>query len=229
MKTNMRKLILATFLVVSAIGSVEAQQKLIGQVVTRPYNHKLFTDIDGSPFLYDDWFKGNIYFVGGGKLEGVWVKYDAFEDNIIYRDPKTEQEFDIPDGVKYFVLYPEVDGMKDSIVFRGGYPNVDDNTGKTFYEVLQDGKASLLKCYRKVTALSKQNALVSNKREFAIDERLYIGKSDVAPIRIKKDKASVTKALADKKDIIEPYIETQKKNCKSEESIMDVLRKYNEG
>jgi hypothetical protein len=119
--------------------------------------------------------------------------------------------------------------MKDSMIFRGGYPKVEDNTGGTFYEVLFDGNTSLLKCYRKITALSKQNALVSNKREFALEEKYYVGRPDSPPVRIKKDKASILKALSDKKDILEAYIEKEKKNCKTEAGLIDVVKKYNEG
>ncbi len=221
----MRKLIfLGCFCICSNL--LVAQQKMLGEVVTRPYNHKLYTDIDGSPFLFDEWYKGSIFMVSGEKIENITIKYDAFEDEILFmQDGKT---FDIPSGVKYFILTPGVEGMKDSMIFRGGYPAVENNSGSTFYEVLADGNTSLLKCYRKIMGLSKQNAFVSNKREFALEEKYYVGKPDTPPVRIKKDKASVLKALSDKKDILESYIEKEKKNCKTEAGLIEVVKKYNE-
>jgi hypothetical protein len=189
------------------------------------YETKQFSDIDGSPFLYDDWYKGRIVSVDGAVLENALIKYEAYSEYLVYMlDNKT---YDISSGLRSFTLYPGVDGMKDSLLFRCGYPPVDNNTGKTCYEVLADGRAALLKSHRKTTGVSSQNALVSNKREFILTEDLYIAVDRQAPVKAKKDRNALLDLMGDRKDEMSAWLDKNKVNLKRDEGIAAMVAHYN--
>jgi hypothetical protein len=116
--------------------------------------------------------------------------------------------------------------MKDSLFFRGGYPAVDNNTPNTFYEVLVDGKLALLKLHKKTTGLSQQNALASNKREFILQEDVYLASKGQAPVKWKKDKDALLELMGDKKTEVNAWLGKNKVNLKKEEGLADLVKFY---
>jgi hypothetical protein len=218
----MRILIFATLLLLSTGG--------FAQIVNtgwqgHEYETKQFSDIDGSPFLFDEWYRGKIIGPTGLILDGITIKYEAYSETIIYQS--SGKVYEVAGGAAAFVIYPATDGMKDSLYFRGGYPAVDYNTANSFYEVLVDGKVSLLKSHRKGTGLSQQNALASNKREFILQEDLYLARAGQTPVKWKKDKDALLDFLGDKKDAVSAWLGKNKVNLKKEEGLTDVLKFYN--
>jgi len=189
------------------------------------YETKQFSDIDGSPFLYDDWYRGKVVTVDGDVLDGVTLKYEAYTEYLVYM--QQGKAYELSGGLRSFTIFPGVDGMKDSLYFRCGYPPVDENTGKTFYEVLVDGKASLLQAHRKATAVSSQNALVSNKREFVLREDLYIAMDRQAPVKVKRDRAALIALMGDKQAEMSLWLDKNKVNLKRDEGIAELVAHFN--
>lgn len=220
---DMRKLF--TLLLVATSLRSSAQSTVNTGWQGHEYATKQFSDIDGSPFLYDEWYRGKIISPQGLVLDGIMIKYEAYSETIIYLSGG--KTFEVSDGAETFVIYPATDGMKDSLFFRGGYPAVDLNTPKTFYEVLADGKLALLKTHKKVTGLSQQNALASNKREFILQEDLYLARKGQAPMKVTKDKDALLAHFADKKDELAAWLGKNKVNLKKEDGLVELVKYYN--
>ena len=203
---------------------------LLGQTLNsgwrnHEYSTKQFSDIDGSPFLYEDWYRGKVIGSDGRILEDILLKYEAYSEYLIYM--QEGKVFELSGEILSFSIFPEVEGMKDSLFFRKGYPAADENTMNTFYEVLVDGKASLLKSHRKTTALSSQNALVSNKRDFILEEELYIALGKQPPLRVKKDRNNLLDILKDRKAELAEWLDKKKVNLKREDGIAELVTRYN--
>lgn len=219
----MRKLAFFLLIVVAARTSAQSQVSTGWQ--GHEYSTKQFSDIDGSPFLYDDWYRGKIVSPEGLVLDGIMIKYEAYSETIVYM--AGGRTYEVSDGAATFTIYPATDGMKDSLFFRGGYASVDNNTPKTFYEVLVDGKVALLKLHKKTTGLSQQNALASNKREFILQEDLYLARKGQMPAKVKKDKDALLEIMSDKKDEVNAWLGKNKVNLKKEEGLAELLKFYN--
>ena len=219
----MRKVFSILLILVAARSSAQTQVSTGWQ--GHEYSTKQFSDIDGSPFLYDDWYRGKIVSPEGLVLDGIMIKYEAYSETIVYMT--NGKTYEVADGAATFTIYPATDGMKDSLYFRGGYPSTDNNTPKTFYEVLVDGKVALLKSHKKTTGLSQQNALASNKREFIVQEDLYLARKGQAPVKWKKDKDALLEVLGDKKDEVNAWLGKNKVNLKKEEGLAELIKYYN--
>ena len=189
------------------------------------YTTKQFSDIDGSPFLYDEWYRGKIISPEGLVLDGIMIKYEAYSETIVYM--LNGKAFEVSDGAATFTIFPATDGMKDSLFFRGGYPAADNNSARTYYEVLADGRLALLKTHKKVTGLSQQNALASNKREFILQEDLYLARKGQAPVKVMKDKEALLELFADKKDEVNAWLGKNKVNLKKEDGLAELVKYYN--
>jgi len=218
----MRKLIPFLMILVAARSAAQSQVSTGWQ--GHEYATKQFSDIDGSPFLFDEWYRGKIVSPEGLVLDGITIKYEAFSETIVYMSGG--RTFEVADGAATFTIYPATDGMKDSLFFRGGYPTVDLNTPRTYYEVLVDGRVALLKTHKKTAGLSQQNALASNKREFILQEDLYLARKGQVPVKWKKDKDGLMDMLSDKKDDINSWLGKNKVNLKKEEGLAELIKYY---
>ena len=111
-------------------------------------------------------------------------------------------------------------------VFQCGFPPIDNQNRISFYQILLNGKTSLLKSVYK--SIQERNNDMSGERykEFATYENMYLLKEGTMS-RIKKDKSSLLVMFQDKKEAIAKYMEDQKINLKNEVHIIDLVKYYN--
>jgi hypothetical protein len=115
---------------------------------------------------------------------------------------------------------------QDIKIFQCGFPAIDNQNRISFYQILFNGKTSLLKSVYK--SIQERNNDMSGERfkEFATYENMYLLK-DGTMVRIKKDKSSIIALLQDQNQAIKKYIEDQKLNLKNEAHLIDLVKYYN--
>ena len=110
--------------------------------------------------------------------------------------------------------------------FKTGFPNIDRQNTYFFYQVLADGRCSLLKSvYKKV----KEKLVVvfsEYEREYETFEDYYLYSKGVMK-KLKKDKEFFLAELNDKQEEISRYILTNKTNFKNNEQLIGLLNYYN--
>ena len=115
---------------------------------------------------------------------------------------------------------------QDLKVFQCGFPPIDNQNRISFYQILLNGKTSLLKSVYK-TIQERNNDLSGERyKEFATYENTYLLK-DGAMVRIKKDKSSLLNLLQDKSQVLQQYINDQKLNLKNEADLIALVKYYN--
>ena len=120
----------------------------------------------------------------------------------------------------------EDNNLSEAKIFQCGFPPIDNQNRISFYQILLNGKASLLKSVYK--SIQERNNDLSGERfkEFATYENLYLLKEGTMT-RIKKDKSSLLALFQDKKEAIAKYIEDQKLNLKNEAHLKALVQYYN--
>jgi hypothetical protein len=118
------------------------------------------------------------------------------------------------------------EGIQNVKVFQCGFPPIDNQNRISFYQILLNGKTSLLKSVYK--SIQERNNDMSGERfkEFATYENIYLLKEGTMS-RIKKDKSSLLVLFQDKKEAITKYIDDQKLNLKNEAHLIDLVKYYN--
>jgi hypothetical protein len=166
----------------------------------------------------------------------------TLKDGRVYNDVKTrinllEQEvnFIASNGQEGFLgkgMASEIAYIDSKIetqnikVFQCGFPPIDNQNRISFYQILLNGKTSLLKSVYK--SIQERNNDMSGERfkEFATYENMYLLKDGMMS-RIKKDKSSLLALFQDKKEAITKYMEDQRINLKNEAHIIDLVKYYN--
>jgi hypothetical protein len=206
---------------------------------TGKWGQQIFlSDVNGQAFINKyEGIAGSVYDQTDYQLAKITLK-----DGRVYNDVKTrinllEQEVNfiasngqegfLGKGMASEIAY--IDSQKetqDIKIFQCGFPPIDNQNRISFYQILFNGKTSLLKSVYK--SIQERNNDMSGERfkEFATYENMYLLK-DGTMVRIKKDKSSILAMFQDKKEPISKYIEDQKLNLKNEAHLIDLVKYYN--
>ena len=121
------------------------------------------------------------------------------------------------------------DTSKDGVntyIFQTGFSPIDNQSAIHFYQVLVNGKISLLKSINK-NIEERLNELSGEKsKEFAQRENLYV-LNEGSLKRVKKDSDFFINTMANQKEAINQYIRTNKLNFKNEEQLKKLVEFYN--
>ena len=132
----------------------------------------------------------------------------------------------LPGNIIEIVFYDTVQSLTNEYKFQTGYPEIDNLNRNNFYQVLSDGKVTLLRSSIKKINKSKNEMSGETSSQFDIyeDHYLYV-KYEMK--RVKKDKEYLLNLLADKRKELEVYIAAQKMNFRSMDSIKKLIDYYN--
>lgn len=210
---------MSLFGIVCFIASAQAQfmQDINGRVVTEV----TYTDVEGSPYLFDDWNTGIVKAVENDKVfDGLKMRYDAYKDEVEYeKDGKT---YRLGPEITAFTL-PTGDALYQ---FRRGFPAVGDQTANSFYRVLSDGNTKVLKRYEmKMREEKPYNSATVTKR-FDLDEQLYVLKNGTMyPVKT-NDKKGIMKLVSDEKNLMNYVIKEEQLSFRTEDDIVKLLEEY---
>ena len=215
----MRKTIISLFAGLCLIASAQAQfmQDINGRVVTEV----TYTDVEGSPYLFEDWNTGIMKAVQNDKVfDGLKMRYDAYKDEVEYE--KDGKMYRLGPEITAFTL-PTGDALYE---FRRGFPAVGSQTENSFYRVLSDGNTKVLKRYAmKMREEKPYNSATVTKR-FDLDEQLYVLKNGTMyPVKT-NDKKGIMKLVSDEKNLMNYVIKEEQLNFRTEDDIVKLLEEY---
>jgi hypothetical protein len=182
-----------------------------------------YTDIKGHPYLFENWTEGTVKQNNGKSYTSVQLKYNLLRDELFFKDIRTEQLLAFVIPVVEFKLN---DKEKGSILFKSGYKAIDNNSEKSYYQVLFDGGTQLLKRTSKKINEEKPFNSASTIKSFEVLTFYYISNNNTL-IKIRKDKKSVLAALANQSAALENYIQEKSLNLKNEEDLIQLIQYYN--
>jgi len=221
MHTSLKTFAITCLLCFSLCSQITAQ--FIQTDQGAPFLGTNYTDVKGHPYLFDNWTDGTVKLINGKSYTSVQLKYNLLRDELFFKDIKTEQLLAFVIPVVEFKLN---DQEKGSIIYRSGYKAIDDNTEKSYYQVLFDGVTQLLKRTSKKINEEKPFNSASTIKSFEVLTFYYISNNNTL-IKIRKDKKSVLAALANQSAALENYIQEKSLNLKNEEDLIQLIQYYN--
>ena len=206
---------------------------------TSKWGQQIFlSDVNGQAFvnIYEG-INGSVYDQTAYQLAKITLK-----DGRVYYDVKARinllehevnfiasngQEGFLGKGMASEITYQDNSGSNlEAKVFQCGFPPIDNQNRISFYQILLNGKTSLLKSVYK--SIQERNNDMSGERfkEFATYENMYLLKEGTM-VRIKKDKSNLITLLQDQNQSIKKYIDDQKLNLKNEVHLIALVKYYN--
>jgi hypothetical protein len=223
----MKKYNLYFLIVFLLVSGFSAKAQYLSDYSGRPYFLKTYSEIQGSPLLSDSWVTGTVTFAGGKTATAI-LNYNLYGDELLFKNPKDSAVLAFVDPVKSFSL-------KDAAIegsditdpsFSSGFPADDDQTTKTFYQVVGDGKIKLLKCYKKRVVESKDFSSQITTKSF-LDASAYYLFIDNKMAKVKPNQKVIIAAMNDKAAQVQDYIKKNSVNFKSDVALAKLFGYYN--
>ncbi|HEX3168559.1 MAG TPA: hypothetical protein VHQ93_19965 [Chitinophagaceae bacterium] len=188
--------------------------------------HSYYDGIDGNPFFIENFLSSTIKLVSGLEFKNVTARLDLYKQIIHIKLNGDTVKMVLPGNITEIIFYDTVQSLPHQYKFQTGYPEIDNLNRNDFYQVLSDGKVTLLKSSIKKINKTKNemSGEVSSQFDIYEDHYLYV-KYEMK--RVKKDKEYILTLLADKRKELETYITVQKLNIKSIVSIKQLIDYYN--
>jgi hypothetical protein len=186
----------------------------------------IYEGINGSVYDQTEYQLAKITLKDGRVYNDVKARINLLEHEVNFIASNGQEGF-LGKGMASEIAYVENNAsVQESKVFQCGFPSIDNQNRISFYQILLNGKASLLKSVYK--AIQERNNDMSGERfkEFATYENMYLLKEGTMT-RIKKDKSSLLVLFQDKKEAIAKYMEDQKLNLKNEAHLKALVQYYN--
>ncbi|WP_242926085.1 hypothetical protein [Pontibacter vulgaris] len=180
--------------------------------------------VEGSPYLYNTWSKGSVTLANGIVYDGMSLLFDQMKDELVFNADGNKRQLFMEPVHEFTIQEP---GNKASIRrFRNGFPAVDGESVKAFYEVLADGDTKLLKRSSKAIVEERSTSSHAKTKQIKESVKYYIATPDKM-VKIKKDKKSVITALGTKQPELEAYITTNKLNVKNDADLTELVIYFN--
>jgi hypothetical protein len=179
--------------------------------------------ISGNPYFLKDWSDGIIRFSSGKVTDKFKLKFNAAQNRLLLQF--NGSTFAAESRVHEFVMYTR--NKKDSFVFHKGFPGTDRGNAETFYQVLEQGQATLLRLAAKDIVEEKEMLEGKVSRRYQDVEFFYILR-DGAMHKVDKDTSPVPDILTDRREELKSYISEQQLKMRTAEDITRVVKKYNE-
>lgn len=177
------------------------------------------SDVLGSPYLVDDWAKGNVKFKDNSFARNGDLRYDVLEDVLVVKGTDgNENVFDAP--VDEFTL----NILGKERLFKTGFTGDKGITEKTYFEVIYNGKHKFLKRTTKTLIESRayNSASVTKKLEDAII--YYIAGPDNKVRVVKRNEKAILDVL--KNPQLNKYVKENKLNLKEDVDIIKLFTYY---
>jgi hypothetical protein len=205
-------------------------------------NINLLNDINGSPLRVGNerkvegspYFKNNFCLVTltsgeGKKFYQVRAKLDLEKHLVIYTKPDADELELTPIMQIKSIAFT---GCADNgliPIFQSGFPSIGKQDEGSFYQVLDSGKATLLKYFQIDETQNVVNGLNPGAASILLQkvEFYFMYNAAKGMQKIAKSNDDVVNYFADKKTMIETFISSNKLKCKKEEDLIKVVHYYN--
>jgi hypothetical protein len=204
------------------VGDTRPDMDIIFNDLTRMYNRdvrKNLTNVEGSPLYVTDHFSGDVTLFDGKKYRNLTLNINLYTNEVIYFN-QAGQPVVLQEGlIKEVTVRGE---NKTDVIFRAGYVPVDEHDGNTFYQVVEEGKITLLKLFQ----LSIVEGTEFDKRKSFERREYYYLLVNGRPTKV-KNKNACLELFGNDREAMEAYIKTNKLGFRTEEDLIHMVRYYN--
>ncbi|NML23435.1 hypothetical protein HHL16_21325 [Pseudoflavitalea sp. G-6-1-2] len=192
-----------------------------------PKSSDEYDGVAGSPYLFKDWLSGTVYYKNGRVVNQFKLRFDCCR-NYLMLEFKGQSFAPQTASITSFVLNTKEGKNADSMVFRKGYPSVENWNEETFYHILLTAKSPVLHILTK-SIVEEKGLLPSSTRKFFEDEEHFFLLHDGKMIHLPKDEREQLAALFPaQREALLKFMQDQDLKMKSPADFIKLGKKFNE-
>lgn len=194
-------------------------QDISGSVI----KERSLVELGGSPYFNDEFLKGSIKVNDKTVYNGLYLRYDLESDQLTYRKENSDVSMSPSEKVTEFSIQ-----LPSGSVAMFKRISKDDPSIDGFYQVLFDGKTSLLKkVKRKIVEKVEYNS--SSKTKSLVTQTNYYAynASTGAFNALKNDKKTIANVFGENAEKVGDFIKKENISFKNEVSLVHLMSYYN--
>ncbi|WP_231458504.1 hypothetical protein [Pedobacter sp. Leaf132] len=191
----------------------KAQYVFIPDQTGKPLTDAKYENVTGSPYLVEEWTNAEVKLADNNMIKPAEVRYDMVSDKLLFRQENKVYEF-FP-KVAAFTLFTK--SGKRTFLLKNGINN--DNG---YYELLNNGKITLLKKVKKVV-LEAKGYNSANVEKLIDESKKYYILNDGKEKEVKLNKNSLVSVLPNYKAQIDLY----KGKLSNEKDFLELITSLN--
>jgi hypothetical protein len=172
----------------------------------------------GSAFIDEDFHNGYIRFFNDKVIEKIMIKYNNLNNELYFEEDG--KELILQTSYKEFGYTVKDEELLRKIIFRNGFPPIENSGAATFYQLLTDQGFLLLKLStKKVHEMKEPNGMdylriMSTESYFVFDSAMN------RMVKIKNGVSGIMESMPEQKEKIERICKEQRLKCKSEKEMI---------
>lgn len=208
---------------INAQNNSETNRKIFDQATGDLLYSFQYTDIKGSPFLFDNWMKGELILENDSRIKDVQLKFDSYGSKFIIN--KNDTAYQISPAIKEIRLYPTGD-TSNAMVFKNGFSINGNIQPNTYLQVLAGGKTTLLKYSKKDMEEYTEYGDATKYKRFT-ERNQYFIYSNNSYKATTLSKKNLQDLLSDKWNEVSQYMNQHSLSGKDEKSWKQAIEYYN--
>lgn len=173
-------------------------------------------NLDGSPFLIEDWQKGTIIMNNGDTVVSILLRYNVYKDEMQIQDKDIAYIIGRPDSIKMLKL--------GDLSFVYLSYNEEGKHKKGFFEVLSQGSTCLLQHHYPVILPANYNVAlnVGNKNdELTLKKKFFLNKDNTV-VEIDKKGKNLISAFPSKGKEIQKYTKDNRLSFAKDTDLIEI-------
>lgn len=192
-----------------------------------PYNYSKTENVQGDPFLFNNWKIGKVILTNGDEFDNVKLKFDAEQNKFLYNHNDSLYQF--TQQVSKIILYDDLHAGDTTfnMVFTTQIDGIDDVKLGSFIQILSLGKITLLKYYqKKIEGENKSDGYSASVRQYKLYTNFWLlANTKIMPAKIAT--GFFDEITSDKRSLLKEYISANKLNVKNERDFIIAIKYYN--
>jgi hypothetical protein len=183
-----------------------------------------YEGIRGTPNVFEDFRKGNLYFTNKISVAGIMINYDCYNDNILYTE---KDHIYIINGKNIDFFTIENGWGSGNLLFKQVF--LESEKKIIFLQIIYECQSTLFKRYKKKFIEADYTGPYNADRrydEYIDDQDYYIKLTDGKIRQIKTRKKHIKEIFGDKSTMILEFIKEENIDLKDENDLVQLVEYY---
>jgi len=203
---------------------VKGQRYLSDPSTGKPYHTGVYSEIQGSPLLFEDWKTSHATDKYGTTFLDVLIRFDLYTNKFYYNYQGATYTF-VTD-ISEFEIFPFIVDTSTKMVFKKGFTVPGKLTPDKYVQVLTEGKVTAIKyLFKSIDETTEYN--VPGKVKTFVSRLLYFFIKDGDITSQKPNSKLLAELLKDKWPTIETYMKENSLSAKNEDDCIKAINYYN--
>ena len=178
--------------------------------------------VEGTPYFREEWMRGSVTLKDSNEYLNLRLRLDLVANTVEYIS-KTGQQLVASSALREIRLVDSITGKSFRFIHSSTIPAKEVTTG--WYEVLVEGKATLLKrIHKEIQETKPYSSATTEQRINSVNQYFLLSNKSLSRVKKIKDLPGL---LPDKKELLLKKIDEQKLTGKNEQDYMELIRYYN--